>query len=165
MSSNINSVCTHQLSHNHQTCIEQAFTAAKQLCDESGLRLTPVRKHVLQIIWQSHKPIGAYAIMDELSKLERRTTAPPTVYRALDFLMENGLVHRLTSLNAFIGCMHPHKIHQGQFLLCQKCHNALEVNDNEISQAINLSTQKYGFQTTKQMVEIVGICGTCQKTS
>ena len=90
-----------QRDHDHSACVEHAVARAKQVCEEKGVRLTPMRLRVLELVWRSHKPIGAYALLDEI-KLEHKSAAPPTVYRALDFLMEQGLVHRIQSLNAFV---------------------------------------------------------------
>ena len=89
--------------HDHRRCVANALDDAEAVCAERGARLTPVRRRVLEIIWQSHRPLGAYAILEVLSG-EGHSPAPPTVYRALEFLLTHGLVHRLSSLNAFIGC-------------------------------------------------------------
>jgi hypothetical protein len=96
---------------------------------------------VLELVWQSHKPLGAYDILAVLSEQDGRRAAPPTVYRALDFLLENGLVHRIASLNAFIGCSHPEHAHQGQFLICRECHAAIELEQKSISDAIIASAR------------------------
>ncbi len=103
------------------------MSEADALCARQGLRLTALRRRVLELVWQSHKPLGAYDILAVLSEQDGRRAAPPTVYRALDFLLENGLVHRISSLNAFIGCNHPEHAHQGQFLICRECHAAIEL--------------------------------------
>jgi len=151
--------------HNHNNCIKQALDNAKQLCTKAGIRLTPLRRHVLEIIWHSHKPIGAYNIMDKLSALEKRHTAPPTVYRALDFLIEHGLVHRISSINAFVGCLHPQDAHCGQFLLCKVCNIVFELDNSAINKAIMQATQEIDFNLQTQTVEISGICSNCQNAS
>ena len=97
--------------HDHDHCIETALGDAESVCIERGVRLTVLRKRVLEIVWQSHRPLGAYAILDVLAADGRRA-APPTVYRALDFLQENGLVHRIASMNAFVGCPMPDRRHR-----------------------------------------------------
>jgi zinc transport system ATP-binding protein len=107
--------------------VHSALAEADALCTRQGLRLTALRRRVLELVWQSHKPLGAYDILAVLSEQDGRRAAPPTVYRALDFLLENGLVHRIASLNAFIGCSHPEHAHQGQFLICRECHVAIEL--------------------------------------
>ena len=80
--------------HNHDHCIVDALQRAEALCEQRNVRLTPIRRRVLELVWHSHAPIGAYAILDQL-KTTDRSAAPPTVHRALDFLLEHGLVHRL----------------------------------------------------------------------
>src|SRR3954453_3718975 len=92
--------------HDHADCVAAALGAAERLCARRGARLTELRRRVLELIWRSHEPIGAYALLDRLGR-ERGRVAPPTVYRALEFLIAHGLVHRIASLNAFIGCVHP----------------------------------------------------------
>lgn len=104
----------------HQCCITEALTKAEQLCQQQNKRFTGIRRRVLELVWRQHKPIGAYQVL-ELMQQENRT-APPTVYRALDFLQQLGLVHRIESLNAYVGCSHPEQAHDGQFLICERCH-------------------------------------------
>ena len=112
---------------------------------------------------QSHKPLGAYDILAVLSEQDGRRAAPPTVYRALDFLLENGLVHRIASLNAFMGCSHPEHAHQGQFLICRNCHAAIELEQKSISDAIIHSARDVGFTVETQTVEVVGLCSGCRE--
>lgn len=150
------------LPHDHSHCVQDALADADSICAALGVRLTALRKRVLELVWQSHKPLGAYDILAVLSEEDGRKAAPPTVYRALDFLQENGLVHRIASLNAFIGCAHPQQAHQGQFLICRACHAAIELQQSTISQAIEASAAEVGFSVESQMVEVVGLCGTCR---
>lgn len=96
--------------HNHQACVNQALDDARHICQQHNARLTPTRQRVLELIWQSHRPLGAYDVLAQLAA-EGQNAAPPTVYRALDFLQQHGLVHRIASLNAFVGCAHPGKPH------------------------------------------------------
>lgn len=117
---------------------------------------------MLELVWQSHKPLGAYDILGVLTEEDGRRAAPPTVYRALDFLLENGLVHRIASLNAFVGCNHPGESHQGQFLICRNCQTAIELEQSCISQAIVDSAKSVGFAVEGQTVEVVGLCASCQ---
>jgi len=148
--------------HDHSHCVHSALAEADALCNRQGLRLTALRRRVLELVWQSHKPLGAYDILAVLSEQDGRRAAPPTVYRALDFLLENGLVHRIASLNAFIGCSHPEHAHQGQFLICCECHVAIELEQNSISDAIVSSAKAVGFAVETQTVEVVGLCGNCR---
>lgn len=148
--------------HDHSHCINAALSEAEALCARQGLRLTALRKRVLELVWSSHKPLGAYDILAVLSEEDGRRAAPPTVYRALDFLLENGLVHRIASLNAFIGCNHPEHAHQGQFLICRNCHIALELEQNAISEAIVQAAANVGFHVEGQTVEVLGLCSNCK---
>ncbi|MCY1407625.1 Zinc uptake regulation protein [compost metagenome] len=148
--------------HDHANCVASALAEADAVCARQGVRLTELRRRVLELVWQSHKPLGAYDILGVLSETDGRRAAPPTVYRALDFLLENGLVHRIASLNAFVGCNHPGIAHQGQFLICRNCQTAIELEQPSISQAIVESAQSVGFAVEGQTVEIVGLCASCQ---
>ncbi|WP_135185881.1 Fur family transcriptional regulator, partial [Pseudomonas syringae] len=130
--------------HDHSHCVHSALEA-DALCAKQGLRLTTLRRRVLELVWQSHKPLGAYDILAVLSDEDGRRAAPPTVYRALDFLLENGLVHRIASLNAFTGCNHPTHAHQGQFLICRLCHAAIELQHPAISNAVVDAAAGVGF--------------------
>lgn len=151
--------------HDHQHCISRALTEADAICASQGVRLTALRKRVLELVWASHEPLGAYDILDALARQDGRRGAPPTVYRALDFLLENGLVHRLASLNAFIGCNHPKAEHQGQFLICRQCRNVVELEQAEVGQAIAAGADKVGFLVEGQTVEVVGLCARCRRAA
>jgi len=150
------------LPHDHSHCVHSALSEADALCTKQGVRLTALRRRVLELVWQSHKPLGAYDILAVLSDQDGRRAAPPTVYRALDFLLDNNLVHRIASLNAFIGCNHPEHAHQGQFLICRDCHVAVELEQKTISDAIVNSALGVGFAVEGQTVEVVGLCAACQ---
>ncbi len=147
--------------HPHQNCIADAIMAAEKLCQNRGQRLTPLRRRVLELIWTGHSPIGAYAILEMLQKDGR--VAPPTVYRSLDFLLKQGLVHRLASLNAFVGCSQPGEPHDGQFLICDSCHVLVELDDRKVTSAIEGSAQLADFRIRQQTVEIMGRCSRCRQ--
>jgi Fur family zinc uptake transcriptional regulator len=146
--------------HNHQSCINEALATADALCLARGVRLTDLRRRVLELIWSSHRPIGAYTLLDAL-KGERDGAAPPTVYRALDFLMEQGLVHRIQSLNAFVGCSEPDHAHSGVFLICGDCGNALEIEDDKLDGAIARAASAHGFSLARRTLEATGTCPGC----
>ena len=148
--------------HNHNHCIHEAITAARSLCEGRGVRLTSLREQVLELVWQSHKPLGAYTLMEMLAKASTRRVAPPTVYRALDFLLEEGLIHRINSLNAFIGCPSPTQRHQSHFLICQACNVAVELDSLPLQQALADSAADAGFSLLSHSVEISGFCAECQ---
>jgi len=154
--------CSH---HNHSHCISSALDSARELCDQRGVRLTSLREQVLELIWQSHKPLGAYRLMEMLAKASTRRVAPPTVYRALDFLLEEGLIHRINSLNAFIGCPSPGQKHQSHFLICQGCNVAVELDDAQLNQRIQGAAANAGFSLLSHSVEINGLCPACQSAS
>src|SRR4051794_6447763 len=113
--------------HDHDACVEAALDRAARLCARHGARLTPLRRRVLELVWRGHAPIGAYDILGRLSP-KIGAVAPPTVYRALEFLRAQGLVHRIESLNAYLGCERPGEAHGGQFLLCSGCGAAAELD-------------------------------------
>lgn len=148
--------------HDHDHCIGDALTAAKEICSARGARLTDLRLQVLELIWQNHKPLGAYDLMDMLAIASTRRVAPPTVYRALDFLLEQGLIHRINALNAFVGCPSPQKNHQNHFLICRQCGVAVELNSPKLSDDIVAHAKTSGFSVESQSVEIMGLCPNCQ---
>lgn len=147
--------------NDHQHCIKQALTHAETVCRQQNKRFTTIRRRVLKLVWRQHKPIGAYQLLELLQQNNR--TAPPTVYRALDFLQQLGLVHRIASLNAYVGCSRPHKPHDGQFLICEACHALAELDAPEITAAINQSAAVSGFKTARQTIEIMGLCPNCRQ--
>jgi len=150
--------------HDHGNCIENALTTAEQLCAARGLRFTALRRRVLELVWQSHRPIGAYEILDLLGE-GKQNAAPPTVYRALDFLIEAGLVHRLDSLNAFIGCTDPGRRHTGQFLICRECRTVTELDDDELDALVAKKAAASGFTAVRQILEIEGLCKSCRSAA
>jgi Fur family zinc uptake transcriptional regulator len=133
---------------------------AERLCRDRGVRLTPQRRTVLELLCASEKPLSAYEILDRM----RATTAnpaPPTVYRALDFLLEQGLAHKLESLHAFVGCSHPDHPHSSQFLICSDCGEVNELEDDAIEQGLRKAEQATGFTTIRPIVELLGTCAQC----
>jgi len=150
--------------HNHRHCIDAAIRQAEDICKTRGLRFTAHRRRVLELVWDSHKPVGAYDILEKLVQ-DGRKTAPPTVYRALDFLLEAQLIHRLDSLNAFIGCPDPVEAHNGQFLICGSCKLVAELGDNEIEQMIEVKAGGRGFTSLTQNIEVHGLCSDCKSNA
>jgi Fur family zinc uptake transcriptional regulator len=116
--------------HDHDTCIQEALQNAKQICQVKGGVLTDIRRQVLELIWRNHHPVKAYDIIEKFKPSERTQGAakPTTIYRALEFLLEKGLIHRVESLNAFIGCSNPLHVHELILLICKKCENVQEIN-------------------------------------
>ena len=150
--------------HQHAACIDQAILAAEATCKERGGRLTAIRRRVLELVWASHEPVKAYDLLDALRE-ERSSAAPPTVYRALDFLQEEGLVHKIESLNAYVGCGKPGHQSAGQFLICSECGEVAELADNELVRLIHSKAEEIGFAIEKQVVEIKGRCSHCPPAS
>ncbi|MBT3306941.1 MAG: transcriptional repressor [Alphaproteobacteria bacterium] len=149
--------------HNHSQCLDAALDRAAAVCADKGVRLTSLRRRVLELVWGGHRPLGAYDILASL-KAERLGAAPPTVYRALDFLRQQGLVHRIESLNAYVGCPDPDTPHGGQFLICRVCGLAAEMNDDSVDQAIRKSAFAAGFQVGRKVIEIEGLCPHCRNS-
>ncbi|HYM01574.1 MAG TPA: Fur family transcriptional regulator [Stellaceae bacterium] len=148
--------------HDHDSCIEAALDRAGQLCAERGARLTELRRRVLKLVWRGHEPVGAYALLAALRR-SHAGAAPPTVYRALDFLIEHRLIHRIESLNAYVGCSRPEQPHVSQFLICGKCSVAAELDDPAIARAVMHGAADLGFAVERQTIEVSGVCPTCQR--
>ena len=162
---NLQGVDTPHCPHDHQQCVSDALALAEQVCERNGARLTVLRKRVLELVWQSHRPMGAYDLLETLAREDDRRPAPPTVYRALDFLQEHGLVHRIASLTAFIGCASPEHNHQGHFLICRNCRVAIELDQSLIQPTIHRVAELQGFTVEAETVEISGLCAHCQEAA
>ncbi len=147
--------------HDHERCLSRALENAERVCRAQGLRFTALRRHALELVWRSHKPVGAYDVMDGLRKLGHRP-APPTAYRALEFLYDAGLIHRIESLNAFVGCADPELLHAGQFFICDRCNRVAEIDDTRLIKQITRHADELGFTTRDQTIEIHGRCADCQ---
>jgi len=146
--------------HEHHHDAGAFVKAVASTCDLRGLRLTPLRLRVLELVAASPKPAKAYDLLDQL-KDEHSGAAPPTVYRALDFLLENGFIHKLASINAFVSCHHPNEAHQVPFLICDVCSAAIEVCDERVSRLLNLQAKEHGFRPAGQTLEVHGTCANC----
>jgi len=157
-----NSRLVHQ-PHDHGRCINAALSRANNLCLEKGVRLTPTRESVLRLLWQSHQPLGAYQVQDQLSKLTGKTIAPPTVYRAIEFLSDLGLVHRLASLNAYIGCPFPNSEHSNLFMICNGCGSAAEIAHGALNDVLQNASEKAEFKLESQNIELFGLCPQCSQ--
>ncbi len=153
----------HDPQHDHSHCARSALCEAERICAQKNARLTPIRRHVLEIILQSHRPIGAYDIIAHYAPQGSAPPAPITVYRALDFLMETGLVHRIESKNAYLACNHVHGQSQTTlFLICDHCGTAGEIDAAPLLAAVHLAAQRVGFMPHQSVMEIGGICAHCQ---
>jgi Fur family zinc uptake transcriptional regulator len=148
--------------HDHDKCVGDAIATAEACCTRLRQRFTPLRRRVLELVWTSHGPVRAYDVLDAL-RSERRGAAPPTVYRALDFLMEHGLIHRIESLNAYVGCGSPDGRHGGQFLICRECRAVAELDDDAIARSVAKRARTMGFVVEQQTVEVIGLCPRCAR--
>ncbi len=148
--------------HDHRHCVATLLAAAERLCNARNARLTAGRRRVLEIVAESHSAIGAYDIIDRLAERERRP-APVTVYRALDFLIDQGLVHRLASVNAYVACARPSDDHGAQFLICKRCRTVAEMSSAAVFHAIVDGADAAGFDVSAPVVEVAGVCVNCRR--
>jgi len=151
----------------HQSArAEDALTRAEAACRARGVRLTPIRRDVLAALLASHRPLGAYDLADVLAAGGHRRLAPITIYRALDFLMQEGLAHRLASRNAFIACPHGHAPQDlVAFLICEHCGGVDELSSKALSGAVSTLLRNQAFEPSLQVLEISGRCGHCRAPS
>jgi Fur family transcriptional regulator, zinc uptake regulator len=137
--------------------------AVERACNERGLRLTAIRARVLSLVAEAGKPIKAYDLLERVRDGEGAgAAAPPTVYRALDFLLANGFIHKLESINAFVACHHPNSAqHSVPFLICDRCHSAIELEDASIVASLDAAARGLGFAPQAQTLEVHGLCAKC----
>ena len=146
--------------HDHQLCAHRALDEAADRLKDQGARLTPVRRRTLEILLESQRAMGAYEVLDRLAA-EGFGRQPPVAYRALEFLVQHGLAHRLQRLNAFAACLDPGHDHQPVFLICRSCHKVAEAAATSIREALNKVAQPGGFQVERATIEAMGLCATC----
>jgi len=146
--------------HNHRACIDAGIEAAERICQERSARFTPDRRQVLEILLRRHTALGAYDIIDSMDWAGRKQ-ASSVVYRALDFLAEHGLVHKLHSRNAFVACSHPDGGHGAQFLICTDCDRIAEIADRKVERGVIAAAREAGFTVQRPMIEIEGLCPHC----
>ena len=153
--------CSDPEHHVHDA--REFIVAVERACTERGLRLTPIRARVLELIARAGQPIKAYDLLDQVRQGEGPgAAAPPTVYRALDFLMANGFVHKLESVNAFVACHHPNASHHSvPFLICSRCHRAVELEDDAVVSMLERQARTLGFSPRTQTLEVHGLCAAC----
>ncbi|MGI9302566.1 MAG: Fur family transcriptional regulator [Gammaproteobacteria bacterium] len=144
--------------------IKRGMGTAEALCRQRRVRLTPVRRRVLELVLMSGKPIGAYKLLQALRD-DGYSDAPPTVYRALEFLLAHGLVHRISKSNTFVACAHPGLDHYGLILLCRQCGGAVELEQQQIIDGIDRCADGLGFDIVSQVLEVEGTCRSCKSAS
>jgi Fur family zinc uptake transcriptional regulator len=158
-------VVFHAPDHDHDRCSSDAMAVAEAICAERGQRLTPIRRKVLGALLASHKPLGAYEIIDRLAPKGARQgprPAPITAYRALEFLRENGLVHRIESRNAFIACVHNHAAGAlVVFLICERCGAVGEASSTDVAATLTSAARAVGFTPKSPVIELTGVCTHC----
>lgn len=146
--------------HDHDVCVDQVLATADARCAKERLRLTPVRRKVLELLLQEHRALGAYAILDMLREVGYGSQ-PPVAYRALDFLAEHGFVHRIERLNAFVACVHPDEAHSPAFMICRLCDAVAETRSASAKNALGAVARKAGFLIERTVIEAEGVCPAC----
>jgi Fur family zinc uptake transcriptional regulator len=151
------------LDHDHKRCIADALARAEEACSAHGARLTSLRRRVLQVLEESHSPLGAYEIVERLKKT-REPVPAMSVYRALDFLLAEGLAHRIESKNAFLACIHGHEMDDiVLFLLCERCERVAEVTSGALGRDLAQAARGVGFSPRARILEVSGLCNACKK--
>ena len=134
---------------------------AMSLCGERGVQLTTARRQILELLWESGRPTGAYELIEALKLRNSRPAGPPTVYRALEFLMSQGLVAKVESRNAYVPCAHPERRHDCLFFICSDCGASAELEDPKVEQRLAEDAANLGFRVTRRVVEVEGTCADC----
>jgi Fur family zinc uptake transcriptional regulator len=141
--------------------IEILLARAQRICMLRGARMTPVRRRVLELILRADQPTKAYVLLGKLEE-ERGKLGPPTVYRALDFLLAHKLIHKIETSNAFVACGDAEHSHQSQFVICEDCGVTEEIQDDEIVASLRRLGESRGFAVKRQVIEARGICPACR---
>jgi Fur family zinc uptake transcriptional regulator len=147
--------------HDHEACAVEAMNAARAVCEQRGLRLTPVRARALEILLEGHRALGAYDLLERL-KAEGLGSQPPVAYRALDFLVRHGFAHRIEKLNAYVACLHPAAAHDAAFLICRGCGSVAEATVMPRRGALGEGAKRLGFEIERVVVEAEGLCPACR---
>lgn len=142
--------------------LERRLDAAAEACARDGETLTPLRRAVLALVLQAPRPLTAYQLLEQLQAARR--AAPPTIYRALDFLLARRLVHRIERLGAFVACAEPDHEHAlAQFLICRQCHAVTELDDHDVAEAVAAAAGSIGFRLEHAVIEVDGLCASCAR--
>ena len=147
--------------HDHAHCAGDVMARAESLIRDKGLRLTPVRRRTLEILLEAHRALGAYDVLNRLAA-EGYGNQPPVAYRALEFLVDQGLAHRIRRLNAFAACMHPGEAHAPAFLICRLCNAVAEAPAAPVRAALDRAALALGFAIERSNIEALGLCPACQ---
>lgn len=146
--------------HDHKHCSAGGLARAEAILAERKLRLTPVRRETLQILLAEHRALGAYDVLERLASAGFGNQ-PPVAYRALEFLVEHGLAHKVRRLNAFAACMHPETDHAPVFLICRGCNALAETPAEPVRAALDAAASAIGFSIERTSIEALGLCPTC----
>lgn len=149
--------------HDHDACRGTALAAVRAACAARRLRLTPARECVLEALLESHRAMTAYELLERLDAAGLGK-APPVAYRALDFLVANGFVHRIERLGAFAACAHAGEEHGAGFLVCRVCRRVAET---ALSAPRGLAAEAAaaGFAIERVVVEAEGLCARCREAA
>ncbi len=153
--------------------VTERLTAAKEQCRLRGVRFTPLRQQIYALVLQASKPVGAYDLITQLQQMRtaigdntkdqtQKNVAPPTVYRSLEFLLSEGLIHQLTSINAYVPCCHPRAQHTAAFLICEQCQRVQECSSLPVQEMMSFAEQDVGFTVAHSVIELSGRCQACQ---
>ena len=162
--------------------VTERLMAAKEQCRLNGARFTPLRQQIYQLVLAANKPIGAYDLITQLQQMRLsepnnnddssealsskkqtpKNVAPPTVYRSLEFLLSEGLIHQLTSINAYVPCCHPRAKHTAAFLICAQCQRVQECSSLPVQEMMSFAQQDVGFVVERSVIELSGRCQACQ---
>ena len=134
---------------------------AMSLCSARGVQLTELRRQILELLWESGRPTGAYELIEALKLRGSRPVGPPTVYRALEFLMSQGLVSKIESRNAYVPCAHPERRRDSLFFICNDCGASAESEDLRVEQLLAEDAAVLGYRVTRRVVEVEGTCASC----
>lgn len=143
----------------------QATRAVEAACTERGVRLTPMRRAAYEAMVEYAAPISAYELLERMQQSTGKRLAPPTVYRALDFLLEEGFVHRIESRNAFVVCDHPGDRHESIYFVCRECGASQEAHDAKVRAALDERARSLSFAPQRHVVEVYGLCAQCSPNS
>lgn len=172
--STTNSVCEHphDVQHFSSDDIAERLVAAIDQCRKRGVRFTQLRQQIYELVLQANKPVGAYDLITQLQQIRfsangkdnttSKNVAPPTVYRSLEFLLDEGLIHQLTSINAYVPCCHPRAEHTAAFLICDICLRVKECSSLPVQEMMSFAEQDVGFRVTRSVIELSGRCQECQ---
>ncbi|MXZ80692.1 MAG: transcriptional repressor [Gammaproteobacteria bacterium] len=134
---------------------------AVSMCKKRGVQMTTLRRRVLELLWSIGRPAGAYELIEAVRLEDSRPVGPPTVYRTLEFLMEQGLVSKIESLNAYVPCVHPERDHDCLFFICSGCRASVEHEDSRIGELLAEDAAAHGFVATRRTIEVEGVCARC----